>query len=163
MTQNGSSENRIRAFHEAGHCWGLWTIRRRFRYTTLRPRTAGFDGLTVLHRKWDFDEAYPLAVVAVSGLLAELIYRRSQTDDQGPEAEAAHLAGIAAGGHDDVPKARMLLDDSEKLSELSNSMHAHWAGISLVAEELLEHSTLSGRRVFAILDGTEPGVAETPC
>ena len=92
------TDRQIRSFHEVGHCWGLWTMKRRFRYTTLRPRTAGFDGLTVLHRHWDFDEAYPLAVVAVSGLLAELIYRRSQTADQGTEADAAHLASIAAGG-----------------------------------------------------------------
>ncbi len=31
------------------------------------------------------------------------------------------------------------------------------------AEELLEHGTLTGQRVFEILDDTEPGIAETPC
>lgn len=156
-------ERRIRAFHEAGHCWGLWTLGRRFRYTTLRPRASGFDGLTVLYRRWDFDETYPLAVVAVCGPLAELIHRRRQSADQSPETVNSHLAAIAGGGHDDISKCRMLLRDSAKLDELGSAMRAHWDGIDLVAEELLEKHTLSGRRVFEILDGRGPGVAETPC
>lgn len=162
MTEHNTDDHRIRAYHEAGHCWGLWKMRRRLRYTTLRPRSAGFDGITKLYRRWDFDEAYPLAVVAVCGLLAELTHRRSQSADQGHEADQARLAAIAAGGHDDVPKAAILLHDSEKLRELGSAMRAHWDGISEVAEELLEKSTLPGSRVFEIFDNTQPGAAETP-
>lgn len=162
MTEDEASEDRIRAYHEAGHCWGLWSLRRSFRYTTLRPRAAGFDGLTVLYRDWDFDEMYPLAIVAVCGPLAELIHRRSESADQSPEAAASHLDAIARGGHDDIAKCRMLLHDVEKLNELGSAMRRHWDGIRLLADELLEKRTLSGKRVFEILDSTGPGVAETP-
>ena len=56
----------------------------------------------------------------------------------------------------------MLLQRPEELAELGSAMQAHWDGISLVAEELHEESTISGHRVFEILDGKGAAVAESP-
>lgn len=162
MTERRIDDRRIRAYHEAGHCWGLWSVRTRFRYTTLRPRTAGFDALTALYRPWAFDEESTLAIVAVCGPFAELIHRSSESADQSPESDAAHLRAVEDGGHHDFQKCRMLLGDPERLNELGSAMRAHWDGISLVADDLLEKSTLSGRQVFEILDETDPGVAGGP-
>lgn len=154
MSAQELADRRIRAFHEVGHCWGLWHLRRRFRYTTLRPRTSGFDALTVLYRRWEFDEEYPLAVAAVCGPIAEFIYRDSISPDRSPETEASHLQELVDGAHDDFAKCRLLLQDPEKLAELGSAIRAHWNGVSLVAEDLLEQSTLSGSHVFEILDNT---------
>ncbi len=154
MSRQARADRRIRAFHEVGHCWGLWYLGRRFRYTTLRPRTSGFDGLTKLYRRWEFDEGHPLAVTAVCGPLAELVYRRSIAPDHSPETEASRLQELVNGAQDDFAKCRLLLRDSEKLAELGSAMRGHWEGVRLVAEDLLERSTLSGSHVFEILNHT---------
>lgn len=154
MSAQELADRRIRAFHEVGHCWGLWYLGRRFRYTTLRPRTSGFDALTVLYRRWEFDEEYPLAVAAVCGPIAEFIYRDSISPDRSPETEASHLQELVDGAHDDFAKCRLLLQDSERLAELGFEMRAHWDGVSLVADELLKKFTVSGRRVFEVLENT---------
>ena len=66
----------------------------------------------------------------------------------------AHLRAIRDGGHDDIQKCTALLRDPERLGKLGLAMNAHWAGLAQVAEELLMHHTISGRRVFEILDAT---------
>lgn len=155
-----NGDERFRAFHEAGHCWGFWAIDRRFRYATLRPRGSEFDAKTVAMREWQFDEVLDLAVVASSGPVAELLYRTDRDADHPDLGE--HLAAVLNGGHSDRHKSRGVLGDGARMRRLSLIIEAHWAGVVQVAETLIELRTIQGRHVFEILDATAPETFESP-
>lgn len=144
------------AFHEAGHCWGLWLVNRRFRYATLRPRTPGFNAMTVTYRKWWFDELDILAIVAACGPAAEMWARRER-NPEGLSPDEIQRA-VEAGAQSDMPKCASILRDSDRAEELLAMMHGCWEGITQVAMELVERRTIQGDRVFEILGTRAPGL-----
>lgn len=148
---------RALAFHEAGHCWGFWYTGRRFRYSTLRPRIPGYDAVTVAQREWWFDELHPAAIVAVCGPLVEILHRGMA---QGGSTPRQRREVVEAGAQHDIAKIKNILDEEGQLQLLFRQVHAHWAGITQVADELLELKTVKSPRVFEILDDSDPGVRD---
>lgn len=142
------------AFHEAGHCWGYWAVGRGFRYATLRPRTDGFNGATLGYREWQWDEMHPLAIVAASGPVAELLHRIDR-DPQHPNLEV-HLRSVLEGGHSDLPRSRGILPDGARMRILGDIMDRYWSEVTDVAEELLVQGRVTGKRAFEIFDAATP-------
>lgn len=144
------------AFHEAGHAWGFWTVGRRFRHVTLRPRTRGIDAGTMAYRPWKFVDYDLYAFVALCGPAAELEHRaRTDPNFDDPDVFENHRLAVARGAARDA-EIFMPFMDQLSASDLPNEINAHWSGIELLAHELIEMRTVAGPRAVEIFDRTAP-------
>lgn len=144
------------AFHEAGHAWGFWTVGRRFRYVTLRPRTRGIDAGIMAYRPWKFVDYDLYAFVALCGPLAELRYRiRTDPNIDDDDVLEEHWIAVNRGAARDA-EIYMPFMDQLPVNDLPDEINTHWSGIELLAHELLEMRTVVGPRAVEIFYSTAP-------
>ncbi|MDX3192920.1 hypothetical protein PV458_31320 [Streptomyces sp. MN03-5084-2B] len=159
-----SREDRLTAWHEAGHVVVYVLQGRSLRYVTLRPRGTGRAGFTAVRpRRVDLSS---VAVVAHAGSLAQARHVLDTSaavelrrEDLAPEDIT--LDAYLHGGHDDLG----LIACARRACGLPARQVDPWAGIARdlidrpwpqighVAAGLLEHRTLTGRQVRACLAG----------
>ncbi len=154
------TEDRVTAWHEAGHAVVYLLQGRSLRYVTLRPRGAGRAGFTAVRpRRVDVSS---VAVVAHAGPLAQARYVLDATSaadrlDEGVTADDVRLGAYLLGGHDDlalIAQARLAYGFSDQQPDLwagiaQDLLDRHWTDIGRIAEALLEHRTLTGAQLRA--------------
>lgn len=144
-----TATERDRAFHEAGHCWGFWSWPIAFRYVTLQPRT-GLDGATMSHRQLPWDQVGKLPRIVLAGPVAELLHR------VGPDLVHSELREHIKAVNDGALHDFSLIDgfdrDEALIQGLKQNLAAHWAGVTALAEVLIEQRTVKGKDAFALLD-----------
>ncbi|MFC3450766.1 M50 family metallopeptidase [Amycolatopsis speibonae] len=118
------TEDRVTAWHEAGHVLVYLLQGRSLRYVTLRPRTAGRTGFTAVRpRRVDLSS---VAVVAHAGPLAQARYVLEATSaadrlDEEVTDEDVRLGSYLLGGHDDlalITQARQAYGISDRQPDL---------------------------------------------
>ncbi|AIG80507.1 Hypothetical protein AJAP_38615 [Amycolatopsis japonica] len=157
-------EDRLTAWHEAGHVVVYLLQGRSLRYVTLRPRGIGRVGFTAVRPRRV--ELSSVAVVAHAGPLAQARHVLEVTSEaerlhEGVTAEDVRLGAYLHGGHDDLAlivearRAYGLADDQPDLwAEIAQDLvDRHWTDISRIAEALLEHRTLTGAQLRALVPG----------
>ncbi|GAB2790644.1 hypothetical protein [Amycolatopsis magusensis] len=155
-----AGEDRVTAWHEAGHAVVYLLQGRSLRYVTLRPRTPGRAGFTAVGpRRVDLST---LAVVAHAGPLAQARHILDTTSSAGRSreevtADDVRLDAYLHGGHDDLA----VIADARRAYGLAAGQPDLWAGIAQdlidrywteigrVATGLLEHRSLTGAQVRA--------------
>ncbi|UUV28572.1 hypothetical protein NQK81_27755 [Amycolatopsis roodepoortensis] len=161
-------EDRVTAWHEAGHAVVYLLQGRSLRYVTLRPRGAGRVGFTAVRpRRVDLGAQ---AVVAHAGPLAQARYVLEATSaaerrHDGVTAEDVRLGAYLLGGHDDlalISEARQAYGVSDRQPDLwaefaQDIVDRHWNDIGRIAEALLEHRTLTGAQLRAWVPGLALG------
>lgn len=159
-----SREDKLTAWHEAGHAVVYVLQGRALRYVTLRPRGTGRAGFTAVRpRAVDLSS---VAVVAHAGPLAQARHILDTTstvelrqEDLTPEDIT--LDAYLHGGHDDlalIAQARQAYGLPARQADpwagiARDLINRHWPQIGHVAAGLLEHRTLTGRQVRACLAG----------
>lgn len=92
-------------------------------------------------------------IIASAGPVAQAIWSQ-QTDPDDDYDWQDHLVGaVLYGGHDDLGKARGMLDSLSVMEWMRGEQLRHWPAISALAQALIERRTLSGRDAFSMLDG----------
>jgi hypothetical protein len=148
----------ITAHHEAGHVVAYLAHHRRFRYVTIRPRTAGITGWTAVRpRRIDLNTG---AVIAHAGPLAEGMYNLStyqpgQLEEEGIEACDVETGAYLTGGHGDmeaIDAASEAYGDGLFLEEIARELLTdRWQQVVAIAECLVERSTLTYNDVLALV------------
>ncbi|MFI7122659.1 hypothetical protein [Amycolatopsis sp. NPDC049868] len=157
-------EDRMTAWHEAGHAVVYLLQGGSLRYVTLRPHGAGHVGFTAVRpRPVDLGAQ---AVVAHAGPLAQARHVLDATSaaerrHEGVTDDDVRLGSYLHGGHDDlalIAQARqaygLAVDQPDLWAEIAQDIvDRHWADISRIAKTLLEHRTLTGTQLRALALG----------
>ncbi|MFD8495816.1 hypothetical protein [Amycolatopsis sp. NPDC059657] len=157
----GFAEDRLTAWHEAGHAVSYLLHGRTPRYVTLRPRSP--VGRTAMrpHRS----ELSTVAVIAHAGPLAQArytltMYNHDTLHLEGLTRDDLVLGAYLHGGHDDmaiIKTARQAYGLPARRSDPWSTtaellVDEHWPAIDRVARALLAHRTLTGAQITEIAD-----------
>lgn len=150
------------AYHEGGHAVVSVLTRRQVKKVTIVP-----DGETlgeVVHYGWPPSIIEDTATRASESKSRRWLFREMIIHHAGMIAEAKGTGGMTEdivewGGSDSSTLADYVLQafgDSQKKvdqtkQETKKLLDAHWEAVEAIAAALLEHRTLSGKRVRAIV------------
>jgi ATP-dependent Zn protease len=157
------NQDRVTAYHEAGHAVAAWTFGMRFKRVTIVPKDDSLGSLTL--SMWgtsvspdllstddaeDVEYIRRRIVVSLAGGLAEEVLTGAPNDTMRSHDlhSAVDLAGYVTRSLEDMEEYL----DSASLSA-SEVVRGNWAVIEALAGALLEHRTLNFEQATAVMGG----------